>query len=146
MALELRNQGRTDMALVIEQRFPLGRFHATRWNQNPFEDPYGEWPPSPWRLLRTLAARWFQYNARDGRTMKSKCETGLLQVLASIAYRHFCLPMLTWRRHGDQDNTNRPRLLGPDKEIKKPKAAYRATSTKDRQNSSRRSLSCSALG
>ncbi len=39
------------MPLILEQSFPLGRFHATRWNQNPFEDPYGEWPPSPWRLL-----------------------------------------------------------------------------------------------
>jgi CRISPR-associated protein Csb2 len=54
------------MAVVIEQRFPLGRFHATRWNQNPFEDPYGEWPPSPWRLLRALAARWFQYARETG--------------------------------------------------------------------------------
>jgi len=50
------------MPLVIEQRYPLGRFHATRWNQNPFEDPFGEWPPSPWRFLRSLAARWFQYD------------------------------------------------------------------------------------
>ena len=49
------------MPLVIEQSYPLGRFHATRWNQNPFEDPFGEWPPSPWRFLRSLAARWFQY-------------------------------------------------------------------------------------
>ncbi len=50
------------MPLVIEQSYPLGRFHATRWNQNPFEDPFGEWPPSPWRFLRSLAARWFQYD------------------------------------------------------------------------------------
>lgn len=49
------------MPLVIEQHYPLGRFHATRWNQNPFEDRFGEWPPSPWRFLRALAARWFQY-------------------------------------------------------------------------------------
>src|SRR5689334_10532474 len=49
------------MPLAIEQHYPLGRFHATRWSQNPFEDPFGEWPPSPWRFLRALAARWFQY-------------------------------------------------------------------------------------
>jgi len=43
------------MALIIQQQFPLGRFHATRWNQGAFGDAYGEWPPSPWRLLRALA-------------------------------------------------------------------------------------------
>jgi CRISPR-associated protein Csb2 len=54
------------MALVIEQYFLTGRFHATRWNQNPFEDSHGEWPPSPYRLLRTLAARWFEYQRENG--------------------------------------------------------------------------------
>lgn len=49
------------MSLAIEQNYLLGRFHATRWNQNPFEDPFGEWPPSPWRFLRALAVRSFQY-------------------------------------------------------------------------------------
>lgn len=83
------------MALVIEQRFPLGRFHATRWNQNPFEDPYGEWPPSPWRLLRALAARWFQYARETGDNDEQKRD-GLLQVLAS-SLPAFFLPPLTWR-------------------------------------------------
>jgi CRISPR-associated protein Csb2 len=54
------------MPLLIEQSFPLGRFHATRWNQSPFEDPFGEWPPSPWRFLRALAARSFQYERETG--------------------------------------------------------------------------------
>jgi CRISPR-associated protein Csb2 len=54
------------MSLVIEQYYPLGRFHATRWNQSPFEDPFGEWPPSPWRFLRALAARSFQYERETG--------------------------------------------------------------------------------
>ena len=54
------------MPLVIEQHHPLGRFHATRWNQSPFEDPFGEWPPSPWRFLRALAARSFQYERETG--------------------------------------------------------------------------------
>jgi CRISPR-associated protein Csb2 len=54
------------MPLVIEQNYPLGRFHATRWNQSPFEDPFGEWPPSPWRFLRALAARSFQYERETG--------------------------------------------------------------------------------
>jgi CRISPR-associated protein Csb2 len=83
------------MALVIEQRFPLGRFHATRWNQNPFEDPYGEWPPSPWRLLRALASRWFQY-ARETDDNDEQKRNGLLQVLAT-SLPAFFLPSLTWR-------------------------------------------------
>jgi CRISPR-associated protein Csb2 len=54
------------MALAIEQYFLTGRFHATRWNQSPFEDAHGEWPPSPYRLLRTLAARWFEHIRETG--------------------------------------------------------------------------------
>ncbi len=54
------------MSLIIEQTFLVGRFHATRWNQNPFEDAHGEWPPSPWRLLRTLLARWYEYHRETG--------------------------------------------------------------------------------
>ena len=54
------------MPLAIEQFFLQGRFHAARWRENPFADAYGEWPPSPWRLLRALAARWFQYSRETG--------------------------------------------------------------------------------
>ncbi|MGH9772341.1 MAG: type I-G CRISPR-associated protein Csb2, partial [Candidatus Acidiferrales bacterium] len=83
------------MALVIEQQFPLGRFHATRWNQNPFEDPYGEWPPSPWRLLRALAARWFQYARETGDTDEKK-RNALLQTLADSSPSYY-LPGQSWR-------------------------------------------------
>jgi CRISPR-associated protein Csb2 len=70
------------MALAIEQYFLTGRFHATRWNQNPFEDAHGEWPPSPYRLLRTLAARWFEY-LREMGTADSSLRDRLLVSLAS---------------------------------------------------------------
>ncbi|MEZ6032661.1 MAG: type I-U CRISPR-associated protein Csb2 [Planctomycetaceae bacterium] len=83
------------MALIIEQRFQLGRFHATRWNQNPFEDRHGEWPPSPWRLLRALAARWFQYSRETGDEDATKRDD-LLQRLASEVPT-FVLPPSTWR-------------------------------------------------
>src|SRR6266571_6875121 len=83
------------MPLILEQRFPLGRFHATRWKQNPFEDPYGEWPPSPWRLLRALAARWFQY-ARETGDVDEHRRDELLGDLAS-SLPSFVLPALTWR-------------------------------------------------
>jgi CRISPR-associated protein Csb2 len=49
------------MKLVLRQEFPLGRFHATPWRVNSFDDPYGEWPPSPWRLVRAVTARWYQW-------------------------------------------------------------------------------------
>lgn len=49
------------MQIVLRQEFPLGRFQATPWRVNPFDDPHGEWPPSPWRLVRAVTARWYQW-------------------------------------------------------------------------------------
>ena len=49
------------MLVVLRQEFPLGRFHATPWRVNPFDDPHGEWPPSPWRFIRAVTARWYQW-------------------------------------------------------------------------------------
>jgi CRISPR-associated protein Csb2 len=49
------------MQVVLRQEFPLGRFHATPWRVNPFDDAHGEWPPSPWRLVRAIVARWYQW-------------------------------------------------------------------------------------
>lgn len=83
------------MPVVIEQSFPLGRFHATRWNQNPFEDRMGEWPPSPWRLLRALAARWFQYQRETGDD-NTNLRDELLRALAG-ELPSFRLPTQTWR-------------------------------------------------
>lgn len=54
------------MPIVIEQYFLTGKFHSTRWNQSPFEDAIGEWPPSPWRLLRALTARAFEHARETG--------------------------------------------------------------------------------
>jgi CRISPR-associated protein Csb2 len=70
------------MALCIRQEFPLGRFHATPWRQSVFEDRRGEWPPSAWRLLRALAARWFQYSREVGELDSGVVES-LLRALAS---------------------------------------------------------------
>jgi CRISPR-associated protein Csb2 len=86
---------RIDMPLTLAQAFPLGRFHATRWNQNPFEDPYGEWPPSPWRLLRALAARWFQYSRETG-DANVELRDRLLSTLAREV-PSFNLPDGSWR-------------------------------------------------
>ena len=43
---------------VLELRFPAGRFHSTPWGRHVNEGAI-EWPPSPWRLLRSLIATWY---------------------------------------------------------------------------------------
>lgn len=37
--------------------FPSGRYHATPWGRH-VNEAVPEWPPSPWRLLRSLVAVW----------------------------------------------------------------------------------------
>lgn len=83
------------MPLVLRQTFPLGRFHATRWNQNPYEDRFGEWPPSPWRLLRALVARWFQYSRETGDDDVA-LRNELLKKLGKQVPK-FQLPEASWR-------------------------------------------------
>jgi CRISPR-associated protein Csb2 len=45
------------MPTTLAIGFPLGRYHASPWNQAVNEGA-SEWPPSPWRLLRALIATW----------------------------------------------------------------------------------------
>jgi CRISPR-associated protein Csb2 len=45
------------MSTTLAVRFPLGRYHANPWDRA-VNDGASEWPPSPWRLLRALAATW----------------------------------------------------------------------------------------
>jgi CRISPR-associated protein Csb2 len=47
------------MSVTIALSFPAGRYHATLWGRH-VNDERPEWPPSPWRLLRSLAAVWKQ--------------------------------------------------------------------------------------
>src|SRR5579863_5843600 len=49
--------GPSDMGTTLAIRFPLGRYHANPWDRAVNEGA-SEWPPSPWRLLRALAATW----------------------------------------------------------------------------------------
>lgn len=82
------------MSLYLKQKFLLGRFHATRWNQGAFGDPYGEWPPSPWRLLRALSFRWFQFSRETGDNDRKRLEK-LLNNLSQTP-PEFYLPKLSW--------------------------------------------------
>lgn len=79
------------MRLVFRQEFPLGRFHATPWRVNPFDDPHGEWPPSPWRLVRSITARWYQW-AREAPTVPDIAELEQLQSALCSSIYSFHLP------------------------------------------------------
>ncbi|HEY5953783.1 MAG TPA: type I-U CRISPR-associated protein Csb2, partial [Terrimicrobiaceae bacterium] len=43
--------------IALGLRFLAGRFHATPWGRHVNEGA-NEWPPAPWRLLRSLIAAW----------------------------------------------------------------------------------------
>ena len=84
------------MRVVLKQVFPLGRFHATPWRVNPFDDPYGEWPPSPWRLVRAVAARWYQW-ARESPTERPVGELDALLKALCTSHYSFRLPAASRR-------------------------------------------------
>lgn len=46
--------------VVIRVSLLSGRYHAHPWGQAQHAMGGPEWPPSPWRLLRTIAACWFE--------------------------------------------------------------------------------------
>jgi CRISPR-associated protein Csb2 len=80
------------MRVVLRQRFPLGRFHATHWRANPFDKELaGEWPPSPWRLTRAVVARWYQWRRETAGTWPEKELEDLIAALCSSDYS-FHLP------------------------------------------------------
>ena len=49
--------------IAIEFRFLAGRYHATPWDSQ-VNEGLVEWPPSPWRILRTLISTW-HFKARE---------------------------------------------------------------------------------
>ena len=89
------------MQLVLEQTFPLGRFHATPWKVFPYDDAHGEWPPSPWRLVRAVLARSFQLDREiAGSTANhAPLREAIVRAFATskISWQ---LPLSTWRGPG----------------------------------------------
>lgn len=79
------------MKIVLRQEFPLGRFHATPWRANPFDDFHGEWPPSPWRLVRAVTARWYQW-AREAEREPDLAQLEKLQSALCKSTYAFYLP------------------------------------------------------
>ena len=86
------------MQVILRQTFPLGRFHATPWKVFPYDDPHGEWPPSPWRLLRAIIARSYQLEreqSANATVQRKPLMTAFCQ--SAISWR---LPEFTWRGPG----------------------------------------------
>lgn len=51
-------EGEVTVGTTLAFRFLLGRYHANPWDRAVNEGA-SEWPPSPWRILRTLVATWY---------------------------------------------------------------------------------------
>jgi CRISPR-associated protein Csb2 len=82
------------MRTLLKQSFPMGRFHANPWRVFAFDDPYGEWPPSPWRLLRAILARSFQLS-RELYTDEQQYLTD--ERLREQLVHAFCSSKISWR-------------------------------------------------
>ena len=113
------------MQLVLRQTFPLGRFHATPWRVNPFDDSHGEWPPSPWRLVRAVVARWYQWDREITEKPDFRQLDELIAALCVSSYG-FHLPVHT--RAGKPLRQYFPQEFGWNPKGKK-KAAVRSYST-----------------
>jgi CRISPR-associated protein Csb2 len=89
------------MQFKLEQTFPLGRFHATPWKVFPYDDPHGEWPPSPWRLVRAVLSRSYQLDREiaESSDAHTKLREDLVRAFATseVAWQ---LPPSTWRGPG----------------------------------------------
>src|SRR5579863_4347751 len=86
------------MKVILRQTFPFGRFHATPWKAFPYDDPHGEWPPSPWRLLRAIIARSYQLGREEPSLTREKREALVRAFCQSTISWH--LPEFTWRGPG----------------------------------------------
>ncbi len=89
------------MQLILEQTFPLGRFHATPWKVFPYDDPHGEWPPSPWRLVRAMLARSYQLDREiaDSTEAHAKLREEVVRAFATSQVEWY-LPPSSWRGPG----------------------------------------------
>jgi hypothetical protein len=99
------------MLIVLQQSFPLGRFHATPWRANPFTDAFGEWPPSPWRLVRAVVARWYQWQREAFAAADEGEVERLVSALCDSSYR-FHLPV--YARNGSPLRQYQPMELEMD--------------------------------
>lgn len=94
--------------IVITLSFLAGRYHATPWGRHVNEGAV-EWPPSPWRLLRSLIAVW-------KRTLPDVTEAEMKPIFETLgaAPPRFVLPpactghtrhYMPWYKKGPTDRT-----------------------------------------
>lgn len=53
--------------LAIKLTFPASRYHATPWGRHVNEADV-EWPPSPWRVIRSMIATWHRKGDKEAFT------------------------------------------------------------------------------
>ena len=68
--------------LALEFRFLAGRYHGTPWGRHVNEGDV-DWPPAPWRLLRTLIAIWHHKVKITGKHDKATLGD-LIETLAEV--------------------------------------------------------------
>jgi CRISPR-associated protein Csb2 len=108
--------------IAIALTFPAGRYHATPWGRHVNEGAV-EWPPSPWRLLRSLVAVW-------KRTLSDEPQERVEPILRALAAPpRFALPpastghtrhYMPWDKKGPGDRTkifDAFVALAPDSEL-----------------------------
>jgi CRISPR-associated protein Csb2 len=86
--------------IAVKLRFLAGRFHATPWGHHVNEGVV-EWPPSPWRLLRSLTATF--YRARPSGVTQDHLRR-IVTALASPPSFHLPPALPSHTRHYDQAN------------------------------------------
>jgi CRISPR-associated protein Csb2 len=89
----------------FEIRFPSGRFHATPWGHH-VNEGVPEWPPSPWRIARALAASMYTRCPELDRAVA----LGALRLLA--APPSFTLPPATASHTRHYLSQNKPDRAG----------------------------------
>lgn len=94
--------------ISLSLRFLTGRFHATPWGHH-VNEGCAEWPPSPWRLLRSLVAVW---QGKCHTTISKSVAQRILRVLSDLP--EYALPpasashsrhYMPWFKKGPGDKT-----------------------------------------
>ena len=87
--------------IAISLRFLVGRFHATPWGRHVNEGAV-EYPPSPWRLLRTLVATY--YRARPSNIAEGQLKRILVALASAPPAFHLPPAGVAHTRHYDVAN------------------------------------------
>jgi CRISPR-associated protein Csb2 len=77
------------MSVAISIQFLTGRYHATPWDKQVNEGAV-EWPPSPWRILRSFVSAYYRLPSRPERSV-------MLALMAQLADKapSYALPAYT---------------------------------------------------